>query len=242
MAVQATKEGIVDLSGVMLRYYSEEVEKGPEKTHRVSPSRILKCQRGAVMESLGYSEPPSVQTDQNFEYGTIRHKAIQKAFVKDGKMLTPEGEIYPKDKVYEEEEITFDDPPLLAYMDGRIRTPLGHAVLEIKTTTEKPNSIKAPMYTHADQAQLYMHLMGIPIAYLFYESKKTKQGEIPWVQFFLEYDKDRAEYLIKKGKNLLKNLQNRYLPMKDENCYSCKNPACFDNDLQRREGLKGWIL
>lgn len=233
---------VLDVVAVMERHYPTTVEKGEDKSFRVSPTRILKCQRGAVMESLGYTEPLTPQSDMNFEYGTMRHKVIQRAFVKDGKMLTPEGLVYPEDEEYKEEEINHNDPQLLAFMDGRIKTPHGQAVLEVKTTAEKIKSIKNPLYTHADQSQLYMHLMGIKWAYLMYEQKGSKRGENPWKFFVIEYDEKRGERLLKKGRSLLRNLEKRYLPLKSESCFSCNNPACFDKEIQKREGLKGFII
>lgn len=237
----AVKAGKLDLVEIMTRNYPPESVKGEDKSFRVSPTRILKCQRGAFMESIGYVEPLSPQSDMNFEYGTMRHKVIQRVFVNEGLMLSSDGTIYPKDKEYQEERIVSNDPPLLAFMDGRIWTPEGEAVLEIKTTAEKPHCIKGPLYTHADQSQLYMHLMGIPRAYLLYESKGTKNGNIPWTFFIIDYDPDVGTKLIKKGKNLLSNLQKRRLPMPSKNCYQCNNPACFDEEIHRFEGLKGFV-
>lgn len=183
--------------------YPQDVEKGVDKSFRVSPSRILKCQRGAFMESLGYREPLNVQSDQNFEYGTMRHKVIQEKLNNLGLLVLPNGDSVEGD--YLEEELQWDDPPLLAYMDGRLKTPNGFAVLEIKTTAVKPTSIKEPMYTHSDQAQLYMHMTGIPEAYILYESKGTKGGTCPWTQFIIKYDKERAESLMQKEDLYSKN-------------------------------------
>ncbi len=193
------------------------------------------------MESLGYREPLNVQSDQNFEYGTMRHKVLQEKIKMAGLLLTEDGEPYPKNQVYIEEELTYDDPPLLAYMDGRIKTPNGQAVLEIKTTATKPHLIKEPMYTHADQAQIYMYLTLMREAYILYESKGTKGGSCPWVQFVIEYDEKRAEYLLQRGRSLLSKLNKRFLPMKESDCY-CRNPACFDGDIHEKEGLKGFKI
>jgi hypothetical protein len=229
---------MIDLPKIMGDAYPFDVEKGEDKSFRVSPSRILKCPRGAFMESLGYREPLNVQSDQNFEYGTMRHRVIQRKFREQGLLLDKNGNPYP-DEEYIEEELTCDDPPLLAYMDGRIATENGQAVLEIKTTATKPHLIKGPMYTHADQAQIYMHLTGLQEAYLFYESKGTKKGTCPWVQFVVQYDKRKAESLLQKGRSLMSKLDKRFLPMKATDCF-CQNPACFSSKIHKEEGLKGF--
>lgn len=221
---------MLDLIKILEESYPTDLEKGEDKTHRISPTRLLKCQRGAFFESIGYKEPLSPQSHQNFEYGIMRHKIIQDTLLKEGHLRAVE------------EEITWDDPPLLGFVDGRLDTDEGDAVLEIKTTAEKPAKITEPLYTHGLQAQLYMHITGMQQAYLLYESKQTKQGSNPWTVLYLKYDESVGTNLLRKGKKLFKNLQARRIPMPDNDCFYCKNPACFDRKIQKEEELKGYII
>lgn len=227
--------------------YSTAIEKGEEKTHRVSPSRIIKCARGAFMESLGYKEPIGPISEQNFGYGSLRHTELQKRLVKLGLLLNPDGSVVTEqdlvDGEYKEEKLTMDNPPLLGFMDGRIKAEneIGQAVLEIKTIGKKVNSILTPIAQHIDQAQLYMHITGLPEAYILYESKLEKSPDRPWKQFIVDYNQDRAEKLVGRGKYLLNRVENRKIPMKEPGCY-CRNPACFDDDIMEKENIKGFTI
>ncbi len=237
----------MDLPDILRQTYPRGIEKGPDKSFRVSPSRILKCPRGAFMESLGYKGATDVVSEQNLGYGKIRHTALQKKFVESGIMLNPDGSVVTDEDLvdgkYKEEELTLDDPPLLAYMDGRISAPneKGQAVLEIKTINKKVQGILHALYTHPDQAMFYMHITGLPEAYILYEAKNEKDEDLMWRQHVVQYDPEWAEKLLNKGRRLMKALKERKLPFPEAGCF-CQNPACYDQRIYKKENLKGFLI
>jgi hypothetical protein len=242
LAQQVGEEGMIYIPDLLIGTYPTKPVKGEEKLHRVSPSRILKCPRNAFMEALGYREPIGPVSEQNMEFGTLRHSNLQKRLLQAGLLLNPDGTVATGDE-YKEEVLTLDDPPLLGYMDGRMKADneVGQAVLEIKTIGKKLNAILTPLNYHVDQSQLYMYITGLPEAYILYESKLEKSPDYPWKQFVVKYDEDRAEKLLRRGRTLYKYQQARRLPFPEPGCF-CKNPACYDKGIQKKENLTGFMV
>jgi len=234
---------MIDLPEVLQTAYPKGIVKGPDKSHRISPSRLLNCMRGAFMKSLGYDRQNDSISEQNLSYGTMRHSALQKRLLDLGMLLNPDGSLADGDE-YHEEMLQMDDPPFLGYMDGRLKADnsSGAAVLEIKTIGKKLSAILTPQYNHYDQALLYMYVTGLPEAYILYESKLEKSPSVPWKQFVVPYDEERANALIKRGRDLLKALETRKIPLPDKDCY-CRMPeVCFNKKIQQEEELGGFII
>lgn len=227
----------IDLVGILAKSYPMDMKKGPTKLHRVSPSRIVRCLRGSFFESLGYKEPLRPVSDQNFGYGTLRHDTIQDKFLDLGLLKRFKQDDPTRNEA--EFKIQLDDPPLLGFVDGILTTEA--ALLEIKTKGKKLSSIGTPDPDHIDQAQIYMHITKIPKAYILYESKIEKGQTLPWKQFVVKYDSNRAEKLLNRGRYLMKMLEKRRVPLQEPNCY-CNNPACFDERIYKKENLKGSLI
>lgn len=227
----------MDLVQILAESYPQNMRKGDTKLHRVSPSRIVNCLRGSFFESLGYKEPLRPVSDQNFGYGSLRHDTIQDKFLDLGILLRFKQDDPTRNEA--EYKIQLDDPPLLGYVDGIFTE--WDALLEIKTKGKKLSSIGTPDPGHIDQAQIYMHITGIPKAYILYESKIETGSSLPWKQFIIEYDKPRAEKLLNRGRYLMKMLEKRRVPLQEPNCF-CNNPACFNDKIYKKENLKGSLI
>lgn len=212
----------MDLVNILEEYYPESNLKAARLT-RMSPTRIVKCPRGAFMDSLGYGEPIEFTSDINFGYGTMRHERIQGVLEHMG--VLKETELW----------VEMDDPPIGGFIDGILDTE-PESILEIKTTGKSLASLDLPLQDHIDQAMLYMHIHPAKLTQLLYEAK-AKDAKLRWRQFEVEYDEERAEKLLKKARSLLRNLDNKCLPLPGSNCWRCNNPYCFDMEVHKKEGL-----
>lgn len=187
----------------------------------LSPTRALKdCYRGIVVESFGYREPLSPNSEINFSYGTLRHEFIQGILLDKGVIKQAEVPVFN------------DDPPLRGFVDGIT----DDRVLEIKTTNKPLKDITKPLYNHASQAMLYMHMTGLSKATLLYETKQYCTD--PWKEIEVEYDEEWMQVIFKRCYKILDYLEKRQLPQPDHKCLRwCKNPACFDPEVHKACGI-----
>lgn len=214
----------MNLAKILEKHYPVH-EKKAARMDKLSPSRITKCPRGAVMDSLGYGEPKEFSSEINFGFGTMRHESIQGIF--NDKNLLKETELY----------VDMDDPPVHGFIDGILDTD-PPKILEIKTIGKPLTQVKSPLEDHIDQATLYMYMTGIDEAILLYETKneQNKKDGNPWKQFTVEYEEERAARLLKKARYILSCLEEKKLPFPAPKCY-CRNPYCYNNTVQKKEGF-----
>lgn len=199
-----------------------EVYTKEARTERLSPTRIVKCQRGGFLDSIGYPEPKTFQMDINFEYGTMRHEAIQNILNKAGWL----SDIEPW--------VEIDDPPIGGFCDG-VLTSDPPAVLEIKTAGSPTKKISKPYESYLNQITIYMYMLDIPRGIILYESK-DKAHPKDWKFFPVEYDEERMKKIVRKTRRLLSCLEEMRLPFPEPDCY-CQNSHCFNLDLHRKLGL-----
>lgn len=199
-----------------------EYEVKAARTERLSPTRIVKCPRAAFMDSLGYSEPKTFQMDIIFEYGTMRHRAIQN-------ILNDRG-------VLEDTEpwVEVDDPPIGGYCDGILRTE-PKSILEIKTVGSPTKKVSKPHDSYLDQVHLYMYMTGLREGTILYESK-DKENPKDWKIFHVDYNEERMQKILRKARDLLSCLEDMRLPPPQHKCF-CNNRRCRDISLHKKLGL-----
>lgn len=199
---------------------------------KLAPTGVIKCPRGAFMERLGYREPVSFASEINFGYGNMRHDRIQDCLLGKGilhRNPEPHEGKHPAEFYFETE-----DPPMHGYADGLL---IGGGVLEIKTTGKPLSKIKAPFESHLDQMHLYLWAFEESTGLLLYEGKDAEDRVDPWKEFQVELEEDRLERVLKRARSLKTHLDIRRLPWPDNFCF-CDNPACWDEDVHKKEGLR----
>lgn len=207
------------LEDILYEDYPKETIREPV-LDRVSPTRLVSCPRGAFFSAFGYRGSINPQTEQNFEYGSSRHESIQKILQNKGITRSVE------------QEIKYNIPPLLGFVDALIELDGVNYVLEIKTTSMKLDKLEKPLEAHLDQIMLYMYITNVYQGIILYESKTSKQNSNPWKTFYVDLDNKHALKVLKRGERLLKNIESFQIPLPDKGCW-CSNPACFSKDLQK---------
>lgn len=186
---------------------------------RVSPSRIVGCARKAYFEAKGYMMVPSPELQAVFDEGRERHEAVQELFALMGLRDV-------------EKKVFWYDPPLYGRIDGTLMINGEPALFEMKTTSKHPKNLTEPMESHVDQAQIYMHITGMKLALIYYQSKvKSLEPSEASVWFFVHYDEERAKVLMKRGKYILWCVNNNVIPFAE--CYRCEHPACHDKQVRK---------
>lgn len=156
------EEGTARLTDKAIRWMTHELrKKEPDRTGRISPSGIYTCPRRQMLAYAGHKPQFSESTLLFMEMGRWGHLRWQTAGLSEGFLVRAEV------------AVTAADPRIRGTMDGILADGSG---LEFKTTSERNYTIvriRGASSDYLSQVRLYMHLSGIDVFSLVYESRDS---------------------------------------------------------------------
>ena len=202
--------------------YDQTTVRPPKKRDYFSPSSAHWCPRAIWYYMMGYTQDPIPANNlRRMMVGTVYHEWLEEKLKGTGVLVSSE------------EEVTWDDPPIVGHYDGIIERPSDgkHLLLEIKSMAN-PKSKYAlkylPRTEHLIQWNLYSMMTDLEEGLIFYINKNT--------QDYLIYPVERDQALLDTTLHKLRKIK-KYIDEGDKVPYRPKenHDWCNFQQLCERE-------
>jgi len=207
---------------VALDEYDQTTLRPSKVRDYFSPSSAHWCPRAIWYYMKGYDQDPvKANSLRRMMTGTVYHEFVEQKLKGAGILVSSE------------EEVTWDDPPIVGHYDAIIErtTDKKHILLEIKSMADPKNKKSLqylPRHEHLLQWNLYSLMTDIDEGIIFYVNKNSQDYMI----FPVERNNDIIENTLTKLRKVKKYLDEGkmipYLP--DENHSWCNFQATCERD------------
>ncbi|PIX88682.1 MAG: hypothetical protein COZ30_00190 [Candidatus Nealsonbacteria bacterium CG_4_10_14_3_um_filter_36_16] len=198
----------------LINHYYSELKKDREQRHFYITD-AGKCPRGVFFK---FKKAPAEEMEPRilmmFDHGDHIHQLIMKPLfgVKDIQVVAAEINIPPQELIGGRADAIISDGKELY-------------VLDIKSINGQIfKSLNAPKKEHINQIQLYLHFFKQKKGILLYVNKDTQELK----EFFVDYDSEIAEGLLKELSNLKAKIDRNIIPSRipgwpeDWQCQYCQ--------------------
>ena len=173
--------------------YDQTTLREPKVRSYFSPSSAHWCPRAIWYFMMGYTQD-AVPADslRRMMVGTVYHEWLEEKLKGAGVLVSSE------------EEVTWDDPPIVGHYDGILERPSDkkHILLEIKSMANPKNKYALkylPRAEHLIQWNLYSMMTDLEEGLIFYINKNTQE--------YLMYPVARDQKLLDETLNKLRKIK-----------------------------------
>jgi hypothetical protein len=188
--------------GLLISKIAEYLDTHPEKAStstKLSPTYVIKCERQAVYKLKGV--PQETSKDFKSRLIALEGDSIHKKFVNLFKEM---GILVDSEKI-----IFHPNFPFLGFVDAIIKINDVLYVVEIKSINREGfGKLNKPHEEHILQAKMYMLILKIDKAIIFYENKDTQDLK----EFYVELNSEFENWFNEKMNRILNYFNKNEIP------------------------------